>query len=53
MQLSAAMFANYAAVESDITNVSGSAVLHFDSVDSLTLQGVAPGSLTASNFRFV
>jgi hypothetical protein len=36
-----------------MTNVSGSAVIHIDSNDSITLQGVNTSSLQADNFRFV
>jgi T5SS/PEP-CTERM-associated repeat protein len=53
VQLSAAMFSNFAAVEAATTSVDGSAVIHFDSNDPVTLQGVAASSLQAQNFTFV
>jgi hypothetical protein len=36
-----------------MTSVDGSAVIHFDSNDSVTLQGVAASSLHAHDFTFV
>ena len=53
VRLSAAMFSNFAAVEAATTSVDGSAVIHFDSNASVTLQGVAASSLQAQNFTFV
>ena len=53
VQLSAAQFANFAAVQAALTTSGGNAVLHFDSSDFVTLQGVSVGSLQASNFKFV
>lgn len=52
LQLNAVLFANYAAVEAAMTNVNGSAVIHFNSSSEVTLQGINPSSLTAANFRF-
>ncbi|MFI4982534.1 MAG: hypothetical protein ACHQIO_19455, partial [Nevskiales bacterium] len=53
VQLSAAQFAGFAAVQAVLTSSGGNAVLHFDSSDSVTLQGVNPASLHACNFTFV
>jgi hypothetical protein len=54
MQLSAAQFPSFAAVQASLTtDTSGNAVLHFDSTDSVTLVGISQNNLTTSNFRFV
>lgn len=53
VQLSTSLFPNFAAVQAALTSSSGNAVLHFGSSDSMTLLGINPSSLQASNFRLV
>jgi hypothetical protein len=53
VQVSVAQFANFAAVQAALTSSGGSAVLHLDSSNSVTLTGVTVASLQAANFRFV
>jgi len=44
--------ASYAAIQADLSSSGGNAVITLDSTHSITLQGVAPGSLSAANFAF-
>lgn len=53
VQLSIAQFPNFSAVEAALTASSGNAVLSIGGSSSLTLLGVNPNNLTASNFQLV
>ena len=53
IELSLAKFANFAAVQAHSTASGGGTLIALDGSSSLTIQGVAPGSLTANDFRFV
>jgi hypothetical protein len=53
VQLSAAQFPNFAAVQAALTSSGGNAVLHLDGLDTLVLTGINPNNLAAANFRFV
>ncbi|MDR3535903.1 MAG: VCBS repeat-containing protein, partial [Acetobacteraceae bacterium] len=51
--LSKASFANFAALLAHSTTSGGSTMIALDRSSSLTILGIAPGSLHASNFAFV
>jgi hypothetical protein len=53
IELSKADFANFAAVEANITTSGGNAVIALDGQSTLLLPGVAPSSLHNNNFAFV
>ena len=52
VSLPSTTFANFAAVQHDLSSTLAGAVLRLDAQDSLTLAGVAATSLTAKNFEF-
>ena len=52
VQFNAALFANFAAVMADTTQVGSAALIKLDANDSITMNNVAVGSLTSSNFHF-
>jgi hypothetical protein len=55
IQLSSSTAANFQIVQSDMqpnTTVNGT-IIHFNSSQEIAVANVAPGSLTATNFRFV
>ena len=47
------MFANFAAVQSDMTQVGANTVITYDPANVITLTGVKTSSLLASDFQFV
>jgi len=51
--LAHALFANFAAVQSDMTQVGANTVITYDPADVITLTGVKTSSLLASDFHFV
>jgi Ca2+-binding RTX toxin-like protein len=52
LQFSASLFANYAAAMTDAKQVGTGTVFTIDAHDSVALQNVSIGSLTASNVHF-
>jgi hypothetical protein len=52
IKLPASQAADFAAVQNDLSSSGGNAILTLDSSHSITLQGIAPSSLSASNFAF-
>ncbi len=52
LQLSKAVFANFAAVQTHLAQVGVDAVITLDPLDSITLKGVSAASLTAADFLF-
>jgi hypothetical protein len=52
IQFNAALFANYAAVMADTTQVGANTVIQANANTSVTLDNVTASSLTASNFHF-
>jgi hypothetical protein len=52
IQFNPALFANYAAVLQDTTQVGANTVIQHDANSSVTLENVAANSLTANNFHF-
>ena len=52
IQFNPALFANYAAVLQDTTQVGANTVIQHDANSSVTLENVAASSLTANNFHF-
>jgi len=53
VSLSSGLANSFTTVQADMSPVGGGTLITFDSSRSLTLDGVAPGSLGATNFRFV
>ena len=51
--LAQAMFANFGAVQSDMTQVGANTVIAYDPSNVITLTGVKASSLHASDFQFV
>jgi Ca2+-binding RTX toxin-like protein len=51
--LAQAMFANFGAVESDMTQVGANTVITYDAANVITLTDVKASSLHASDFKFV
>ncbi len=51
--LAHAMFANFGAVQGDMTQVGANTVITYDPADVITLTGVKTSSLQASDFHFV
>ena len=47
------MFANFGAVQSDMTQVGANTVIAYDASNVITLTGVKASSLHASDFKFV
>jgi Ca2+-binding RTX toxin-like protein len=52
LQFNAALFGNFAATMADATQVGTNTVFTIDAGDSVTLDNVNKGSLTAANFHF-
>jgi trimeric autotransporter adhesin len=52
VQFDPALFANYAAVLQDTSQVGANTVIQYDATHSLTLENVTASSLSASNFHF-
>jgi hypothetical protein len=50
--LSSGLVGSFASVQGDMSAVAGATLITFDASHSLILDGVAPGSLGAANFRF-
>ena len=50
--LSSGLVGSFASVEADMSAAGGGTLITFDASHSLTLDGVAPASLGAANFRF-
>ena len=53
IQLSAADFANFAAVSAHLSQTDAGAVITLDAADTITLIGVSASSLTSAQFSFV
>ena len=51
--LDSGLAGDFASVQADMSAVAGGTLITFDASHSLTLDGVAPGSLGAANFRFI
>ena len=51
--LAQAMFANFGAVQSDMTQVGANTVIAYNPANAITLTGVKASSLHASDFQFV
>jgi Ca2+-binding RTX toxin-like protein len=51
--LAQSMFANFGAVQSDMTQVGANTVITQDAANVITLTGVKASSLHASDFQFV
>ena len=52
IRLSSGLVGSFASVQADMSAVGGATLITFDASHSLTLDGVAPASLGAANFRF-
>jgi len=52
IQLPKSEFANFAAVQADMTQVGGNTVITYDAHDTITLVGVKEASLHSANFIF-
>jgi len=52
IRLSSGLVGDFASVEADMSAIGGGTLITFDAAHSLTLDGVAPASLGAANFRF-
>ncbi len=53
IQVSKALFADFSAIQSHLSVVGADVVITLDPADTITLKGLSPASLTASDFLFV